>query len=71
MSVNIMNSKRNILFTLITFLLLNFIWTFLCIKYNEFTDVDTGMLTGFVLLLIFSVSIFLVLQKKVLGLLFF
>ncbi len=54
---NLMFNWSNFLRTIIIFLVLTIVWTFLCIKYDEFTDIDKGLVSGLGYLILLAVSI--------------
>jgi hypothetical protein len=59
--------KRYFLKTLLIFLALSIAWTFVCIRTNEFTDRDKGLLSGLGFLLLFAASIYFGQPRKPLS----
>jgi hypothetical protein len=55
---NLTFNNKSFLRTIVLFCFLNLIWTFLCIKTDEFTNIDKGLITGLGFLLLFSISFY-------------
>jgi hypothetical protein len=48
--------KKQFFTTIVSYLFSSLIWTFLCIRLNEFTDNDKGLVSGLGFLMLFSTS---------------
>jgi hypothetical protein len=61
---NLTFNKKHFFKTLLIFLVLTIGWTILCIKTDEFTDRDKGLVSGLGFLLTFSASVYLGQPRK-------